>query len=196
MKLMEKIYLKIFVSSGFPYALYLKKRGIFYKQGEQCFISMAANFPDPYLLSLGNNVWLTAGCSLLCHDASVIMINQGRGGHLDAVGPIIIGDNCFLGNNTIVLPNVTIGKNTIVGAGSVVTKSIPDNTVWAGNPASQITDFKTYCEKIEKRNEVYPWASMLKINDQHVFDPKQEPILRIKRANYFFEGRGGQCQTN
>lgn len=47
-------------------------------------------------------------------------------------------DNCFIGANTIICSPVIIGKNAIVGAGSVVTKNIPDNEIWAGNPAKFI----------------------------------------------------------
>lgn len=53
-------------------------------------------------------------------------------------GKVIIGDNVWIGEGVVVLPNVHIGKNTIVGANSVVTKSFPDNCVIAGNPAKLI----------------------------------------------------------
>jgi len=52
--------------------------------------------------------------------------------------PVIIKDNAFIGAHCIILKGVTIGENVIVGAGSVVTKSIPDNEIWAGNPAKFI----------------------------------------------------------
>ncbi|WP_276866657.1 DapH/DapD/GlmU-related protein [Bacteroides heparinolyticus] len=49
-----------------------------------------------------------------------------------------IGDNCFIGNGAILLPGITIGNEVIVGAGSVVTKDVPSNTIVAGNPARVI----------------------------------------------------------
>ena len=52
--------------------------------------------------------------------------------------PIMIGKNCFIGCNSIILKGVTIGDNCTIGAGSVVTKSIPANTIAAGNPAKVI----------------------------------------------------------
>ena len=58
-----------------------------------------------------------------------------------------IGNNVHIGNNTIILPNVRIGDNCIIGAGAVVTKSIPDNSVAAGNPAKVIRTVKDFNEK-------------------------------------------------
>ena len=51
---------------------------------------------------------------------------------------ITIGDNVWIGGNTVVVPGVTIGSNVVIGAGSVVTKDIPDNVVAAGNPCRVI----------------------------------------------------------
>ena len=191
MSMLEKVYLRLFVSSGFAYAAYLKKKAVLHAQGDNCFISKAANIPDPYLLKLGNNVWITSGCQLLCHDASVIMINIMRRGHRDRVGPIVIGDNAFLGNNVIVLPGTTIGSSTIIGAGSVVTRDIPDNAVFAGNPARHICDFEDYVNRIEKDTQTYPWLEMLKQQDRHVYDPQLEQQLRAERVKHFFNDVSG-----
>ncbi len=188
MRLLEKIYLRFFVSSGFGYAAYLKKKAVLHSQGDNCFISKAAQIADPYLVKLGDNVWITTGCQLLCHDASVIMINIMRSGHRDRVGPIVIGSNSFLGNNVIVLPGTTIGSKTIIGAGSVVTKDIPENSVFAGNPARPICDFEDYVLRIENDTRTYPWLELLKQHERHVYDPRLEHQLREERVKHFFGG--------
>lgn len=53
---------------------------------------------------------------------------------------IEIKDGAFIGGHSIILKGVTIGKNSIIGAGSVVTKSVPDNQIWGGNPAKFIKE--------------------------------------------------------
>lgn len=63
--------------------------------------------------------------------------------------PIAIGDNVWLGANVIVLPGVTIGENSVIGAGSVVTKDIPANVIAFGSPC------KVYREINERDEEYY-----------------------------------------
>lgn len=53
-------------------------------------------------------------------------------------GPVIIKDRVFIGSRCIILKGVTIGENSIIGAGSVIAKSVPPNEIWAGNPARKI----------------------------------------------------------
>jgi len=87
-------------------------------------------FFDPshcYLITIGDNCTICPNVRLIAHDAST----KNHLGYTK-FGKITIGENCFIGDSTIVLPNVSIGPNSIVGAGSVVTKSVPPWTVVAG----------------------------------------------------------------
>ena len=62
--------------------------------------------------------------------------------------PIIIGDNCWIGASSIILPGIKLGNHVVIGAGSVVTKSfLDDNILVAGNPAKKIKDLDTYLVK-------------------------------------------------
>ncbi|WP_295020690.1 DapH/DapD/GlmU-related protein [Sulfurimonas sp.] len=67
-------------------------------------------------------------------DTSISILKQGH----SAPKSVTLKYGCWIGANTIILPGVTIGQNSVVGAGSVVTKSIPENAVYAGNPAKII----------------------------------------------------------
>lgn len=109
----------------------------------------------PYLIQIGNRVTITEGCKILTHgfDWSVLKVLYG-----DVIGSgrkVSIEDNCFIGVNTIILGGVTIGKNTIIGAGSVVTRDIPADSVAAGNPCKVICSIKEYYNKrkIEEMEE-------------------------------------------
>ncbi len=57
---------------------------------------------------------------------------------METAKPITVGDNVWIGGNAVILPGVTIGRNSVIGAGSVVTKDIPDNVVAVGNPCKVI----------------------------------------------------------
>ena len=71
---------------------------------------------------------------------------------LDVFGKIKIGDHSFIGYYALIMPGVQIGERCVVGAGSVVTKSVPDNSVVAGNPARLLGSTDTYLEKLLAHN--------------------------------------------
>lgn len=104
-------------------------------------------FFDPshcFLISIGDRCTICPNVRLIAHDASL----KKTCGYTK-IAKIEIGKNCFIGDSVIVLPGVTIGANSIIGAGSVVTRHIPDNSVAAGNPARVISTRGAYLRKIE-----------------------------------------------
>lgn len=156
-KFIKSFYLKLI--SPQKKAKWYKKHRVFHHQGENCYIDINISEDEGYLISLGNNVWITDRVVLLAHDASVVMLrNSGiEIPWLDKVGKIDIKDNVFIGNNAIILPNITIGPNAIIGAGSIVTKNVPPNTVVGGNPAKLICSLDEYIKKTDENTTQYPW---------------------------------------
>ena len=101
-----------------------------------------------WLIEIGDNVTMAPRVHVLCHDAST----KNTLGYTK-IGRVIIGNNVFVGADTVVLPGVTIGNNVIIGANSTVTHDIPDNTVAAGSPAKVICSFEDYIKKEKIRME-------------------------------------------
>ncbi len=99
------------------------------------------------LLKIGNNVTIT-GARILLHDASTYkFIGYTK------VGEVTIGDDVFIGNGAIILPNTHIGSKVIIGAGCVVAKDIPDNSVVVGNPCRIICSCDEYIERQKERQK-------------------------------------------
>lgn len=117
------------------------------KIGNNCIIGSRFWGAEPGLIEIGNHVHITSGVSFVTHDGGVWVFREEIP-DFDVFGKIRIGDNTYIGNNSLILPGVTIGRNCVIGANSLVTKSIPDNSVVAGNPARYITSTSAYKEKM------------------------------------------------
>lgn len=102
---------------------------------------------EPYLITVGSHCQLV-NCKIFTHGGG----NSVRSKHpkFDCFGKVNIGDWVYVGSNSLIMPGVTIGNNVLIAAGSVVTKSIPDNVVVAGNPARIICTLDDYYEKNKK----------------------------------------------
>ena len=70
----------------------------------------------------------------------------------DFFGRVVIGNNVYIGNNAQVMPGVTVGSNVLIAAGSIVTKSVPDNVVVGGNPARIICTYREFHERNARFN--------------------------------------------
>lgn len=108
----------------------------------------------PWLISVGDDVMLSSNVRILAHDAST-----GKAGAHTKIGIVRIGNNVFIGADSIVLCNTRIGDNVIIGAGSVVTHDVPSNSVYAGNPARFVCSFDEFQEKHLKNLETKPYFS-------------------------------------
>jgi len=101
--------------------------------GARCFANFGLVALDVAAITIGDDVQIGPNVQLLTPTHPVEP--EPRREKWEAAQPIVIGDNVWLGGGAIVLPGVTIGENTVVGAGSVVTRDLPANVVAVGNPA-------------------------------------------------------------
>ena len=99
---------------------------------------------------------MTSNVTFVTHDVFHLGLNElKQGDFLYNTGCIEIMDNVFIGCNSTILSNVKIGPNAVIGAGSVVTRDVPPNSVVAGNPAKVIGTFEDYLEKRKKITALY-----------------------------------------
>lgn len=101
---------------------------------------------EPYLVTLGENVHISRDVSFICHDGAVLPFRKEIP-DLELSGRITVGNNVFIGLGACILPGINIGNNCIVAAYAVVTKDIPSNSVYGGNPAKLIKKTSEYLEK-------------------------------------------------
>ena len=155
----HSLRLMMIFSSG-DRADYLKRHHIFYHVGDNCTIVERKIPLYPRLISIGNNVHLAAKVLLVPHDAIHLCLNnyanlQGPDYIREKIGCIEIGDNVFVGSNTTILCDVRIGSKVIIGAGSIVNKDIPDNSIAVGVPAKVIGTFDDFFVR-RKKEMTYP----------------------------------------
>ncbi len=112
--------------------------------GENCSIARSCVIDESHtwLIEIGNNVTITERCVILAHDASM---RKDLG--YTKLGNVKVGDNVFVGVNSVILPNTTIGDGAIIGAGSVVSGNVEANSVYAGVPARKIATKDEFLSK-------------------------------------------------
>lgn len=148
MNLFKRLYKSIqysFLTKTNPIG-YARKLGV--KIGDDCRL---INFPmfgsEPYLIEIGNHVTISSDVIFSTHDGGTwVFRDQKKYKKTLKFGKIKIGNNCFIGTRTVIMPGVTIGDNCVVGACSLVTKSIPSGEVWGGVPAHFITTTQEYAD--------------------------------------------------
>jgi len=144
--------IKIKIASNEAFNNILRSEGV--KIGKNCIINKDVNFgTEPYLINIGDNARITTGVKFVTHDGGLWVprllgyIDE----RADRFGRITIGSNVNIGWNAIIMPGVTIGDNCIIGAGAVVTKNIPPNSVAIGVPAKVLETVEEYAEKNKDR---------------------------------------------
>lgn len=128
---------------------YARKKGVMV--GNNCRIYIRSWGSEPFLIHLGDDVTVTAGVKFITHDGSTCLVKDNKGNRYQYYAPIYVGSHVFIGVNTIIMPGVTIGSNVVIGAGSVVTKDIPSDSVAIGVPARVVSSFEEYSNKIKTK---------------------------------------------
>lgn len=147
---MRKIYRKLYelvVGRLWP-VKYAKKIGVNFIPPLSIFGKVSWG-TEPWLITLGRNVRITDGVRFITHDGAVSLFRP-LVPDLEITKPIIIGNDVSIGNNVIIMRGVTIGSKVIIGAGSIVTRDIPDNSVAVGIPARVIKTADEYFDKIQR----------------------------------------------
>ncbi|MFB3164792.1 acyltransferase [Neobacillus sp. 179-J 1A1 HS] len=134
-----------------------------------------------YLITIGNHVTLGPGTVILAHDASTKML-FGK----TKIGCVEIGDNVFIGANSLILPNVNIGNNVIVGAGSIVTHDLKDDGIYVGNPARFVGKIEDYISKYDeiRKSNTFSLDEIAKGGD--VLGASQETIRNRLKGTFGF----------
>jgi acetyltransferase-like isoleucine patch superfamily enzyme len=129
------------------YRKYLINIGV--KIGNKGWFPRSSDFgSEPYLIKLGDDVIVGQRVSFITHEpGTMVFYHQLGDKHLDLYGPIVVGNNVIIGQEAMILRNVTIGSNVVIGARSVVTKDLPSDGIYAGIPAKFICTTSEFYEK-------------------------------------------------
>jgi acetyltransferase-like isoleucine patch superfamily enzyme len=106
--------------------------------GDECFIGTGVEFNIREKITVGNHVLIASGCRFIDGNHGMERGDVPIGGQEGTSHPIVLEDDVWLGANVIILEGVSIGRGSIIGAGAVVTKSVPSYEVWGGVPARYI----------------------------------------------------------
>lgn len=194
-KLLNKFFPNFITSK--LYINYLKVSGVHIGKGTVIFnpSSVTIDNSRPLLVKIGDYCKITQGVIILGHDYSRSVLRRSYGEVIGEAKKTVIGNNVFIGVNSIVLMGTKIGDNCIVGAGSVCTGTYPSNSVIAGNPAkvilslddyykkrinSFVSEAKTYAKYFYEENKIKP-----SIQDMGAFFPLylERNIDKLKENN-------------
>jgi len=151
----------------------LQKRGAFIGSGTVFFDSIGTKIDVqyPWLIHIGCNCQFSGKITIMTHDYSWCVIKAKSGEILGCSGYVIIGDNVFVGYGSTLLKGTNIGDGSIIGAGSIVSGTIPSGEVWGGSPARYICKIDEY----QKRREAKQIEEAFKLYLAYVKSFGKEP---------------------
>jgi acetyltransferase-like isoleucine patch superfamily enzyme len=167
MNLIKKLYIYFYCKSNSQrYIAYLRELGI--KIGDECIARgprcSAIDISRPSLIEIGDYVDMNLNFTILTHDYATSVFLRTHKKFINSSGRVKIGNNIYFGKNCTILKGVTIGDNCIIGANSLINKSIPANSVAVGVPAKVICTLEEYYRKrcLESIEEAFDYARSIK----------------------------------
>lgn len=130
---------------------YARRIGV--KIGKGCFIGTKNFSSEPYLIEIGDNCRIAGETSFFTHGGIWSLRKIYDDPKLDHFGKIKVGNNSYIGERCMIMPGVTIGECCIIGGGSVVTKSVPDGCMVAGNPAKFIGYTDVFYRRLKEKHD-------------------------------------------
>lgn len=182
-KLIKKHWFRFKLRKASPHDRAELMRNKFYFLGKNVELYTMNFGTEPYLISIHDNAVCASGVRFINHDVSVHRVAYYLGlkrTDIDKVGSIELFENSFVGAYSILMPNCSIGKNSIVAAGSIVTKRIPDGEVWGGIPAKFIMKTEDYARKMVEESKKFTQMPYSKKTSM-----TQEELIRHQQ-NFFF----------
>lgn len=184
LKQIIKRILKPHTYSNEAYCGYLRSRGIKVGDNVKFFApeSTTIDLTRPWCLSIGDNAKITANVTILAHDFSYSVLRSVYHELQDECSGITtIGANTFLGMGCTIMPGVSIGDNSIVASGAVVTKDVDRNTVVGGNPAKVICSLEEFYRKRHSRqiDDAFRLANIIRKRTH------REPTIK-EMGNFYF----------
>lgn len=134
---------------GYRRAEYIRKHNLFGAMGENCYFHPWKMPGDPKLIFIHDNVKISSDVTFINHDISNALLNKkfNTSEYEYYMAPIEIFDNVLIGTGSIILPGKKIGPDSIVGAGSIVSKNVKGGVIAAGNPVKEIGSFEAFANK-------------------------------------------------
>ncbi|GAA5093153.1 hypothetical protein GCM10023210_23100 [Chryseobacterium ginsengisoli] len=141
----HSIYLKVCINNGL-------------KLGKNAVVRNNVSFgSEPFLVEIGDETRIASGVTFVTHSGATINIRKLEGyENVRNFGKIKVGKNCAIGSNSVILQDVEIGDNCVLGANSVLSESMPEHTVYAGNPAKYVCEIEDYADVLKKTTVDYP----------------------------------------
>ncbi|MEH7746761.1 acyltransferase [Neobacillus drentensis] len=158
---------RLFYRNPVDYAKYI---GV--KVGNGCRFSALPDFgSEPFLIEIGDHVLIGKGCAFVTHDSgNWLFREQEKYKKTMKFARVKVGNNCYIGIRSIIMPGVTIGDGCIIGAGSIVTNDIPEGSVAVGVPARVIKSVDEYAEKLLSQMPEYDERLMKQDRTKAILD--------------------------